>query len=51
MDDGAVVLDHVNLLNARDVVDRKLLEAALELLVIGGGRAVDDLLLPPASSY
>jgi len=34
------------LLNAGNRVDGQLLERALQLLIIGGGGAVDDLLLP-----
>lgn len=35
-----------HLLNAGNCVDGELLEGALQLLVISGGRSVDDLLLP-----
>lgn len=45
MDDGTVVTDHVHLLDARNRVHRQLLQRRLQLLVIGGGRLVDNLLL------
>lgn len=45
MDDGAVLADHVHLLNARNIVDRHFLQRRLQLLVVGGSRLVDDLLL------
>lgn len=35
-----------HLLNAGNRVDCELLEGTLQLLVIGGSRSVDDLLLP-----
>lgn len=43
VDDVAVFLEHVDLLNALDGLDVQLLESGLELLVIGAGVA-DDLL-------
>jgi hypothetical protein len=43
VDNGAVLLEHVDLLNALDGLDVQLLESGLELLVIGTGVA-DDLL-------
>lgn len=43
VDDVAVLLEHVDLLNALDGLDVQLLEGGLELLVIGAGVA-DDLL-------
>ena len=43
VDDVAVLLEHVDLLNALDGLDVQLLESGLELLVIGAGVA-DDLL-------
>jgi len=45
VDDGAIVLDDVHLLDAGNCVYRQLLERRLQLLVVGGGRGVDDLLL------
>lgn len=43
MDDVAVLLEHVDLLDTLDGLDVQLLESGLELLVIGAGVA-DDLL-------
>jgi hypothetical protein len=43
VDNVAVLLEHVDLLNALDGLDVQLLESGLELLVIGTGVA-DDLL-------
>ena len=43
VDDVAVLLEHVDLLDALDGLDVQLLESGLELLVIGTGVA-DDLL-------
>jgi hypothetical protein len=43
VDDVAILLEHVDLLNALDGLDVQLLESGLELLVIGAGVA-DDLL-------
>lgn len=43
MDDVAVLLEHVDLLDALDGLDVQLLEGGLELLVIGA-RVADDLL-------
>lgn len=43
VDDVAVLLEHVDLLNTLDGLDVQLLESGLELLVIGAGVA-DDLL-------
>lgn len=43
MDDVAVLLEHVDLLDTLDGLDVQLLEGGLELLVIGAGVA-DDLL-------
>jgi hypothetical protein len=43
VDDVAVLLEHVDLLDALDGLDVQLLESGLELLVIGAGVA-DDLL-------
>jgi len=45
-----VILDDVDLLDARDSAHRQLLEGALQLLVVGGRRLVHDLLLPPRSA-
>jgi hypothetical protein len=46
VDDVAVALEHVDLLNSLDGLDVQLLECALELLVVGAGRPVDLLDLP-----
>ena len=46
VDDGSVILEHVDLLNAGDVVHSQLLQRTLQLLVVRGGRAVHHLLLP-----
>lgn len=43
VDDVAVLLEHVDLLNTLDGLDVQLLESGLELLVIGA-RVADDLL-------
>ena len=47
MDDVAILLHHVDLLNARDVVHSQLFQVALQLLVIRG-RLVHHLLLSPS---
>jgi len=44
VDDVAVRLEHVDLLNLGDGLDVHLLEGSLELLVVGAGRPVDLLL-------
>ena len=46
VDDVAIVLEHVHLLNGGDVVHSKALQGGLEALVIGGGGLVLGLLLP-----
>lgn len=46
VNDVAIILDHVHLLDTGDVVDRELLQRALELLVVGCCRSVNHLLLP-----
>ena len=46
MNDVAVALEHVDLLNSLNGLDVQLLECALKLLVIGTGRPVDLLDLP-----
>lgn len=43
MDDVAVLLEHVDLLNSLDGLDVHLLKGGLELLVVGTGVAVDLL--------
>ena len=48
---GRACLEHVDFLDAGDVVDGELLERRLELLVVGGGRAVDHLLLPAHGAW
>jgi len=50
VDDGAIVLDDVHLLDAGDRVHRQLLQGRLQLLVVGGGRGVDNLLLAAGGS-
>jgi len=47
VDDVAILLHHIDLLNARDVVDSQLFQVALQLLVIRG-RLVNHLLLSPS---
>ena len=47
VDDGAIVLEEVDLLDRRDVVHAQALERVLQPFVVGGGRLVDRLLLPP----
>jgi hypothetical protein len=44
VDDVAVRLEHVDLLDLGDGLDVHLLEGSLELLVVGAGRPVDLLL-------
>lgn len=46
VDDVAVALEHVDLLNRLDGLDVELLQGALELLVVGAGALVDLLDLP-----
>lgn len=46
MDDVAVALEHVDLLNGLDRLDVELLQRGLELLVVGTGAPVDLLNLP-----
>lgn len=43
MDDIAIRLEHVHLLNGRDWLDVHLLESGLQLLVVGAGALVDLL--------
>jgi hypothetical protein len=43
VDDVAILLEHVDLLNSLDGLDVHLLESGLELLVVGGGGLVDAL--------
>lgn len=50
MDDVAVLLEHVDLLNTLDGLDVQLLEGGLELLVIGIGGAVHLLDLAAGST-
>ena len=47
MDDGAIILDHVHLFDARNVGDGQLLQVALQLLVVHCRGFVHYLLLPP----
>lgn len=46
MNDVAVALEHVDLLNGLDGLDVQLLERGLELLVVGASGPVDLLDLP-----
>ena len=46
MDDVAVALEHVDLLDSLDGLDVQLLERSLELLVVGASGPVDLLDLP-----
>lgn len=50
MDDGAVVLDHVDFLNALNLIHSEFLQCRLQLLVIRGRSLVHDLLLSSWSS-
>lgn len=50
MDDVAVALEHVHLLNGLDGLDIELLERSLELLVITGGAGRRTLDLSPGST-
>lgn len=51
MDDVAVALEHVDLLDGLDRLDIELLERSLELLVVGTGALVDLLDLPAGSAF
>jgi hypothetical protein len=50
VDDVAVALEHVDLLNSLDGLNVQLLERSLELLVVGAGRPVDLLDLSARST-
>ena len=50
VDDVAVLLEHVDLLDGLDGLDVHLLEGGLELLVIGAGVALDLLDLAAGSA-
>jgi hypothetical protein len=50
VDDVAVALEHVDLLNRLDGLDVELLERCLQLLVVGAGALVDLLDLPARSA-
>merc|ERR1719473_1681512 len=50
VNDLAVLLEEVDLLDGRDVGDTELLEGRRKLLVIGGGSLVDGLLLATDSA-
>lgn len=50
MDDVAVLLEHVNFLDALDGLDVHLLQGGLELLVVGTGGAGDLLDLAAGST-
>ena len=51
VDHGAVVLDHVDLFDARDGVHGQLLQRGLQLLVVGRGGPVHHLLLPAGGAF
>ena len=50
MDDVAVALEHVDLLNGLDGLDVELLERLLQLLVVAGGPRGRALHLPPGGA-
>lgn len=50
MDDVAILLEHVNLLDGLDRLHVHLLERGLQLLVVGTGRLVDLLDLAAGSA-
>jgi hypothetical protein len=50
VDDIAVTLEHVDLLDGLDGLDVELLEGSLKLLVVGAGALVDLLDLPARST-
>jgi hypothetical protein len=50
VDDVAVALEHVDLLNRLDGLDVEFLERCLQLLVVGAGALVDLLDLPARSA-
>ena len=50
VDDVAVLLEHVDLLNSLDGLDVQLLKRSLELLVVGTSGPVDLLDLPAGST-
>lgn len=50
MNDVAVALEHVDLLNSLDGLDVELLQRGLELLVVGARVLVDLLDLPAGST-
>lgn len=50
MNDVAVALEHVDLLNRLDGLHIQLLEGRLQLLVVGAGALVDLLDLSPGSA-
>jgi hypothetical protein len=47
VDDLAILLKQVDLLNAGNLVDTQALDSGLNLLVIGGSVLVDSLVRPP----
>jgi hypothetical protein len=51
VDDVAVALEHVDLLDRLDGLDVELLERGLQLLVIGAGALVDLLDLPARGAF
>lgn len=50
MDDVAIALEHVDLLNGLNRLNIEFLQRSLELLVIGAGALVDLLDLSPGST-
>jgi hypothetical protein len=50
VDDVAVALEHVDLLDGLNRLDVELLEGGLKLLVVGAGALVDLLDLPARSA-
>jgi hypothetical protein len=51
VDDIAIALEHVDLLNGLDRLDIELLQRSLELLVVGAGALVNLLDLPAGSAF
>ena len=51
MDDVSVVSEHVDFLDAGDVVHHQFLEGCLEFLVVGGRRPMDDFPLPTRGTF
>lgn len=51
MNDRSIVLDKIDLLDTGDVVDGELLQSRLQLLVVGGGCLMHDLLLTSGCTW